>query len=30
LFVYVCSSCVCVKEEKLYHNKTLLGCIVFF
>jgi hypothetical protein len=29
LFVYVCSACVCVKEEKLYHNKTLLGCIVF-
>ncbi len=25
----VCSSCVCV-EEKLYHNKTLLGHIMFF
>ncbi len=32
LFVcfFVCSWCICVKEEKLYHNKTLLGCIVFF
>ncbi len=26
----VCSSYVCVKEEKLYHNKTLLGRIMFF